>query len=119
MKLFNLTSFFVCALLAMSTGCSKEHSSGDGHDHGAHSANDGHDHDKAPAPTHGVAGAVPGSYDDWCGAHSVPESKCTRCDPKLVAAFKATGDWCAEHGLPESQCVQCDSSRKMTRPPKK
>ena len=67
---------------------------------------------------HGAAGAVPGSYEDWCSEHEVPESKCTRCDASLVAAFKATGDWCEEHGLPESQCVQCDPSRKMVRPAK-
>ena len=75
----------------------------------------------APAQTaqagHAPAGVVPGSHEDWCAEHEVPESKCTRCDPSLAAAFKATGDWCAEHGLPESQCVTCDPSRKMTRPP--
>ena len=109
--------FCVCAPIL--TGCSK-HSDNDGHDHGAHTAGDGHDHGKAPpaAAQHGKAGAVAGSYDDWCGEHAVPESKCTRCNASLVAAFKATGDWCAEHGLPESQCVKCDPSRKMTRPPK-
>jgi hypothetical protein len=74
---------------------------------------------KASATTsaHGAADAVPGSHADWCGEHEVPESKCTRCDSSLIAAFKATGDWCPEHGLPESQCVTCDPSRKMTRPP--
>ncbi len=65
---------------------------------------------------HAPAGVVPGSHADWCAEHEVPESKCTRCDPSLVAAYKATGDWCAEHGLPESQCVTCDPSRKMQRP---
>ena len=109
MNLTNISSFLLCMVLAVSSGCSKEHSEDDGHDH---------DNDKAPASSHGVAGAVPGSYEDWCGEHSVPESKCTLCDSELAAAFKATGDWCAEHGLPESHCVQCDSSRKMTRPPK-
>src|SRR5262245_13341262 len=53
---------------------------------------------------HAHAGVKPGSYEDWCGEHQVPESMCTRCNPSLVAAFKATGDWCEEHGLPESQC---------------
>jgi hypothetical protein len=66
---------------------------------------------------HAAAGVVPGSHADWCVEHEVPESKCTRCDTSLVAAYKATGDWCAEHGLPESQCVTCDPSRRMTRPP--
>lgn len=42
-----------------------------------------------------------------CGAHDVAEALCTRCNPVLIAAFKAEGDWCAEHGLPESQCLIC------------
>ena len=67
---------------------------------------------------HGVAGAVPGSYEDWCGEHGVPESVCTRCNATLIAAFKATGDWCAEHGLPESQCLACNPDLKIERPPK-
>lgn len=101
-------------------GCSRP-AADDGHDQAEHSDADGHDHGtKAPASTaqHGTSGAVAGSYDDWCGEHEVPESKCTRCDTSLAAAFKATGDWCAEHGLPESHCVKCDPSRKMIRPAK-
>ncbi len=43
----------------------------------------------------------------WCAEHGVPESVCTRCNPALVARFKADGDWCSEHGLPESQCGTC------------
>ncbi|MCK6570150.1 RND transporter [Myxococcota bacterium] len=70
------------------------------------------------APEHASEGVVPGSYEDWCGEHEVPESKCTRCDSSLVAAFKATNDWCGEHGLPESQCLQCNPSLVITRPPK-
>lgn len=73
----------------------------------------------APPPVaHAPADAVPGSHEDWCGEHAVPESQCTRCDPSLVPAFQATGDWCAEHGLPESQCLACDPDRKIERPPK-
>jgi hypothetical protein len=67
---------------------------------------------------HAPAGVVPGSYEDWCGEHQVPESVCTRCDPALAAAFKATNDWCAEHGLPESQCLKCNPDLKIVRPPK-
>lgn len=62
--------------------------------------------------------AKPGSHEDWCDEHAVPESQCTRCDPSLVAAFKATADWCEEHGLPESQCVKCNPDIKIVRPPK-
>jgi hypothetical protein len=68
-------------------------------------------------PKHAREGVVPGSYEDWCGEHEVPESKCTRCDPGLVAAFKATNDWCAEHGLPESQCLKCNPDLVIARPP--
>ena len=67
---------------------------------------------------HAHAGAKPGTYEDWCGEHQVPESLCTRCNPSLVAAFKATGDWCEEHGLPESQCKICNPSLKIERPPR-
>lgn len=68
----------------------------------------------AHAPEH----AKPGSYEDWCDEHQVPESLCTQCNPALVAAFKATGDWCDEHGLPESQCRICNPDLKIVRPPK-
>jgi hypothetical protein len=72
------------------------------------------------AETHGHAPAnvKPGSHEDWCEEHGVPESQCTRCNPKLSAAFKATGDWCEEHGLPESQCTKCNPGLKIVRPPK-
>ncbi|HET9235022.1 MAG TPA: hypothetical protein VFP10_12850 [Candidatus Eisenbacteria bacterium] len=69
-------------------------------------------------PKHAAATVVPGSYEDWCGEHQVPESQCTRCDPTLIAAFQATNDWCAEHGLPESQCLICNPDLKIVRPPK-
>lgn len=67
---------------------------------------------------HAPANVKPGSHEDWCGEHGVPESKCTRCNPKLVPAFKANNDWCAEHGLPESQCTKCNPDLEITRPPK-
>lgn len=63
-------------------------------------------------------GAKPGSHEDWCGEHGVPESQCTRCNAKLIPAFKATGDWCGEHGLPESQCLKCNPEIKIVRPSK-
>jgi hypothetical protein len=73
----------------------------------------------APSTTtaHAPSGVKPGSHEDWCGEHAVPESQCTRCNPELIAAFKATNDWCAEHGLPESQCLKCNPDLKITRPP--
>ena len=73
------------------------------------------------APTeagHADAGVTPGSHEDWCAEHAVPESQCTRCNPSLTAAFKATSDWCDEHGLPESHCLKCNPDLKIERPAK-
>ena len=67
---------------------------------------------------HASPAAKPGSHEDWCVEHQVPESQCTLCNPSLSAAFKATGDWCEEHGLPESQCRKCNPNLKIVRPPK-
>jgi len=64
------------------------------------------------------ANVKPGSHEDWCDEHAVPESQCTRCNPALVPAFKATGDWCEEHGVPESQCTKCNPDLELVRPPK-
>jgi hypothetical protein len=72
----------------------------------------------AAAAAHAPKGAKPGSYEDWCGEHEVPESQCTLCHPDLIAAFKATGDWCEEHSLPESQCKKCNPNLEITRAPK-
>lgn len=67
---------------------------------------------------HAPTGVKPGSHEDWCSEHEVPESQCTRCNPDLVPAFKATNDWCPEHGLPESQCKICNPEIVIKRPPK-
>ncbi len=67
---------------------------------------------------HALAGVVPGSYEDWCEEHAVPETQCTRCDPSLIPAFQAANDWDAEHGLPMSQCAIHDPNLKIVRPPK-
>ena len=68
---------------------------------------------------HAEKDVVPGSHEDWCDEHQVPESQCTRCNADLIAAFKATNDWCDEHGLPESQCLKCNPDLKIVRPAKK
>jgi hypothetical protein len=73
--------------------------------------------DRPAATGHAPTDVKPGSHEDWCGEHGVPESQCTRCNPDLIAAFKATGDWCEEHGLPESQCLKCNPDLKIVRPP--
>lgn len=72
----------------------------------------------ATAAGHAEEGVKPGSHEDWCAEHGVPESKCTRCNAKLIPAFKATKDWCEEHTMPESQCTKCNPDIKIVRPPK-
>ena len=67
---------------------------------------------------HAAEGAKPGSYEDWCDEHKVPESQCTRCDKALIPVFKATGDWCDKHGLPDSHDLKCNPDLKIVRPPK-
>ena len=74
--------------------------------------------DKSSKDLHGPQGAKPGSYEDWCEEHQVPESLDTRCDKSLIPAFKAAGDWCDKHGLPLSQCRKCNPKLKIVRPPK-
>lgn len=64
---------------------------------------------EAASAVDGAHGHEHGSQiNDICEEHGVPESLCVRCNPALVAAFRAKGDWCAEHNLPESQCNICD-----------
>jgi hypothetical protein len=100
-------SLVICAVLATgSAACSKDAPSPD------RAALDG------KTPAHAANDVKPGSYEDWCEEHQVPESQCTRCNPALTPAFKATGDWCEEHGVPESQCTRCNPNLKITRPPK-
>ena len=72
----------------------------------------------APGGEHAAVTVIPGSFEDWCGDHAVPESQCTRCNATLIPAFKATNDWCKEHDLPESQCLLCNPNLKITRPAK-
>jgi len=104
MKLHFIALLISASLALGSSSCSKEAPSAD--------------KPSAEAPAHAPKDVKPGSHEDWCGEHGVPESQCTRCDPKLAAAFKATKDWCEEHGLPESQCTKCNPELKITRPPK-
>lgn len=100
-------------LAAISFGCSKDKSAGSAPAASAEAA----ESTKSPV-SHAPANVKPGSHEDWCEEHQVPESQCTLCNPSLTAAFKATGDWCEEHGLPESQCRKCNPNLKIVRPPK-
>lgn len=82
---------FVC--LWGSAGCRREVDPHEGHDHDVEEGAHGGGHENG---------------GDWCAEHGVAESACTRCNPSLVAEFKAKGDWCAGHKLPESQCMICN-----------
>ena len=127
----NLTLLTIAMALFLVVGCDKAEPTAatvepatepaavenhDGHDHAHQVADEG---DKPMPAAHAPAGYEPGSHEDWCGGHQVPESMCTRCNPTLIAGFKATGDWCAEHEMPESQCLACNPDLKIERPAKK
>jgi hypothetical protein len=58
--------------------------------------------DHAPAP--GSGSIEKGAF---CKEHNISEAACTKCDPKLIAKYKAAGDYCEEHGFPESECPLC------------
>jgi hypothetical protein len=109
----SLLFLFLSISLGVLTGCSKD----DARSRAAPTPQE------APAGAaagkgHAPAGIKPGSHEDWCEEHGVPESQCSRCNPDLIPAFKATGDWCPEHGLPESQCKICNPGIEIKRPPK-
>jgi hypothetical protein len=107
-KTITRSSAFVLLLIA--TSCSKKEASDGTSPPAAQVAQ--------TAAGHAPKDVKPGSHEDWCEEHSVPESQCTLCNPTLVAAFKATNDWCEEHGLPESHCRKCHPDLKIVRPPK-
>jgi hypothetical protein len=102
---------FLSLALGTVVGCSKEEPSK------APTTEKKSDAERKPGG-HAPAGVKPGSHEDWCGEHQVPESQCTRCNADLIPAFKATNDWCPEHGLPESQCKICNPGIDIKRPPK-
>ena len=113
-----ITSAIIALLFAV--GCSKDKEPAKGAKAEKSSASQaaatptaGTSNDKA----HAAEDVVPGSHEDWCEEHGVPESQCTRCNPDLIPAFKATGDWCEEHGMPESQCKACNPELAIVRPP--
>ena len=108
--MFARSILFLSLALGTISGCSKEQPSSSK----AASAQKESSAEKGHAP----AGVKPGSHEDWCEEHEVPESQCTRCNADLIPAFKATNDWCVEHGLPESQCKTCNPELVITRPPK-
>ena len=61
----------------------------------AEETKDGHAHGKV----------APGSHEDWCGEHQVPESMCTRCNPERgIHVFKnTTGTALYPHATPHDR----------------
>lgn len=100
-------------LFALVAGCSKDSAPKSEPGSAKKEAKADDDHD-----THAPAGVKPGSHEDWCAEHEVPESQCTRCNAELIPAFKATNDWCEEHQLPLSQDKIHNPDLVITRPPK-
>ena len=47
-----------------------------------------------------LTGTAAQRKDDWCSAHSVPDSQCVECNPGLMPGPKAPG-WCRLHGVHE------------------
>lgn len=63
-------------------------------------------------PEHPDAGRLVDTTEGaLCAEHGVLQAVCPRCNPALVAVFKAKGDWCDEHGFPESFCPLCSPER--------
>lgn len=108
--MFVRSILFLALTVGVAAGCSK--------DDGAQKPAPTEKKEAASEKGHAPAGVKPGSHEDWCVEHEVPESQCTRCNADLIPAFKATNDWCVEHGLPESQCKLCNPQLEIKRPPK-
>jgi cobalt-zinc-cadmium efflux system membrane fusion protein len=105
----------VCALLAITGGCSRDDAEKVGRDSGSPAEMAAASGQGEWCAEHAIAEAEcpfcnPGLIEllGWCAGHEVPEALCSRCNPNLVAAFKAVGDWCTAHDLPESQCYICN-----------
>lgn len=110
--MFARSFVFLTLSLGLTLGCSKDEASSK-----PAATQKPPDTDKGHAP----ASVMPGSHEDWCAEHEVPESQCTRCNADLIPAFKAfkaTNDWCPEHSRPESQCTICSPQIVIKRPPK-
>ncbi len=87
---------------------SGRHAHEEHHAEGTHGTHDDQHEDEKHHGDKEHASAAESGAADWCGGHGLPESKCTRCNPELIAKFKEAGDWCAEHGYPESACPHCN-----------
>lgn len=120
-------AILLTAIIACATACdskkpaTSEGATGEAHEehHDDHAKEEHGDEHAGEKHGHAPSGFEPGSHEDWCGEHAVPESMCTRCNKTLIAGFKATGDWCDEHELPKSHCLACNPDLKIERPPKK
>jgi cobalt-zinc-cadmium efflux system membrane fusion protein len=63
-----------------------------------------------------LTGSRPERPDDWCGAHSVPESQCVECNPSLLPRPKAHG-WCRRHGVHECPLEHPELAQLAAPPP--
>jgi cobalt-zinc-cadmium efflux system membrane fusion protein len=61
-----------------------------------------------------LTGAAPDDKDDWCRAHSIPESQCVECNPALMPKPKEYG-WCKKHGVHECVLEHPDVAQTPTR----
>jgi cobalt-zinc-cadmium efflux system membrane fusion protein len=62
-----------------------------------------------------LVGNGPAEPDDWCAAHSVPESCCVECNAKLLARPPAYG-WCAKHGVHDCPLEHPDVAQAQSPP---
>lgn len=67
--------------------------------------------DRAAPADAGKQASASAADGAMCAEHGVLEAVCPKCNPALVAVFKAKGDWCDEHGFPESFCPICSPER--------
>lgn len=107
---------FLVSVVACERKAPPAPSADDGHGHDDHAGHGRGPGEHGEAPVGGLAGLIPTSLVEgtpWCTEHGVPETMCTRCDPSLVAKYKASGDWCGGHNLPESQCLLCNPELKV------
>lgn len=62
-----------------------------------------------------LAGNGAEERDDWCDAHSVPESLCIECKAELMPKGKSF-EWCKKHGVHECPLCHPEVAQLKTRP---
>jgi cobalt-zinc-cadmium efflux system membrane fusion protein len=61
-----------------------------------------------------VFGASNSPKDDWCEAHSVPESTCVECNEALLPKVRTT--WCRKHGIHNCPFERPEVAQTTTAP---